>query len=123
MEMVIWAMTTAKRIFESKMLSEKYGALGKVAGRYIKAGYSIRGVDLEERSFIAARRGEKLLVKVIWNVNKIDDSMLDELKNKAKTLNAKPLLIVYGAKPRVSAIRSIIDSIKAREISFRRIKP
>ncbi|MCE4599308.1 MAG: hypothetical protein F7C81_03825 [Desulfurococcales archaeon] len=116
-------MTTAKRIFESKMLSEKYGVLGKVAGRYIKAGYSIRGVDLEERSFIAARRGEKLLVKVIWNVNKIDDSMLDELKNKAKTLNAKPLLIVYGAKPRVSAIRSIIDSIKAREISFRRIKP
>ncbi|MEB3780435.1 MAG: hypothetical protein GSR85_09465 [Desulfurococcales archaeon] len=116
-------MTTAKRIFESKMLSEKYGALGKVAGRYIKAGYSIRDVDLEERSFIAVRRGEKLLVKVVWNVNKIDDSMLDELKNKAETLNAKPLLIVYGGKPRVSVIRSIIDSIKARGISFRRIKP
>jgi len=115
-------MTTARRIFKSRMLYERYGVLGRIAGGYIKAGYDVRDINPEEGVFIAVRRGERLLVKAVWSIDTINDSILDELRDRADKFNAKPVLVVYGRKPRVSSVRGLIESIKARGISYRRVR-
>jgi hypothetical protein len=98
-------MTLAEIVFTSKKLAEKYGVEGKVAAKYVEAGYSVRmrfptshGVV----SFVAKKESTLLAVDVIEGSRVIGVDTVRSIAEKAKSINAKPVLILYGSGPKLS---------------------
>lgn len=116
-------MVTAKARFISKLLRRKYGVIGIVASRYVSAGY---GVKFNIRSgeilfdIIALKGNEKLALKVFsWNiVLKTED--INRIINAAKSIGAKPVVILYGKGPKLSD--ELISKLDELEIGIRRIR-
>ncbi len=85
-------MSGWRRTYLANTLVRKYGILGKVASRYVLAGFSVRVF----KDYILARgRGESRVVCVITNVKELSDK-LPRVKELAKKLLSKPTLVVYG---------------------------
>ena len=116
-------MTTAREAFEAKKLAQKYGVVGKVAGRYVTAGYKVDVVTTSEEApyhFTAARRGEKLAVLVYSKTGKIPLKVVEGLAGKAKEEGLKPVLALYGAGPQVS--EELLGKARELGVSIRRVR-
>lgn len=92
-------MTTASRAFIAKLLEKKYGVLGIVASRYVKAGYSVE-INHPTRygpiPIVARKGGSMLAIEVLHNSS---DATLDRIKllrEKAALIKAKPVLVIYS---------------------------
>ena len=117
-------LSLSKIVFMKKRLKEKFGVVGVVAGRYVEAGYSVRiGFDTAagKVDIIAKKGGQTLVIDVVEGKTVVDVAKIEEIVRKAKSINGKPVLILYGSGPRIS------DNAreKARELSveLRRIRP
>ncbi|MCE4600080.1 MAG: hypothetical protein F7C38_00740 [Desulfurococcales archaeon] len=116
-------MTTAREAFEAKKLAQKYGVVGKVAGRYREAGYRVDVVTVDEAApynFTAVKKGDKLAVKVYYKSGPVPVDIVEGLAGKAKEEGYKPILVLYGAGPKLS------DQVRARAgelgVSIRRVR-
>jgi len=117
-------MTLAEIVFQRKKLEEKYGVEGKVAGLYVEAGYDVRmgfNTGKGRLSFVAKKGGQLLAVDVVVASKTVGRDAVEAIAEKAKTINAKPVLVLYGAGPKLS------DEAKAaaRElgVEIRRVRP
>jgi len=76
-----------------------HGILGKVAGRYIAAGYSVElnhPTRFGAINIIARKEGEILAIDVITEKSKLNVDSAKALVEKAKLIKAKPILFAYG---------------------------
>ena len=117
-------MTFAEIVFQKKKLEEKYGVEGKVAGFYVEAGYDVRmgfNTSKGRLSFIAKKGGQLLAVDVVAASKVLGRDAVEAIAEKAKAIKAKPVLVLYGAGPKLS------DEAKtaARElgVEIRRVRP
>ena len=98
-------MSLARIVFTSRKLAEKYGVEGKVAGKYVEAGYSVR-MRFETAagtvSFVAKKESTILAVDVIDGTITVTAEHVKKLAEKAKSINAKPVLVLYGSGPRLT---------------------
>ena len=93
-------MTLAEIVFQQKKLEQKYGVEGKVAGRYVEAGFHVRmNVNTKHGrvSFVAIKGGEKLAVDVVSGKKVVGREELEAIKRKAESLGARPVLVLYGS--------------------------
>ncbi|ABM81038.1 hypothetical protein [Hyperthermus butylicus] len=116
-------MTLAEIVFTKKKLAEKYGVEGKVAGRYVEAGYSVKMKFPTPKgtvSFVAKKESTILAVDVIYGSVNVGRSMVETIAEKARSINAKPILVLYGSGP------VLLDDAKtaARElgVEIRRVR-
>ena len=116
-------MTTAREAFEAKKLAQKYGVVGKVAGRYVTAGYRVDVVTTSEEApyhFTAVRKGEKLAVLVYYKSGKVPAEVVEGLAGKAKEEGFRPVLALYGAGPKIS--EEVLGKARELGVSVRRVR-
>ncbi|NOZ31102.1 MAG: hypothetical protein GXO68_04040 [Crenarchaeota archaeon] len=116
-------MTTAREAFEAKKLAQKYGVVGKVAGRYREAGYKVDVVTTDEEAgynFTAYKKGEKLAVKVFHKSGQVPVEVVEKLASEAKEQEYKPILVLYGAGPKLS--ESVLSRAGELGVSIRRVR-
>ncbi len=113
-------MTTAREEFEARKLEAKYGVPGKVAALYRRAGYQVKMEDAEGVDFLAWRRGEKLAVKVYSASGQVPMSVVDALIEEAGKHSAKPVIVLYGAGPRLTG--EVREAAKQKGASVRRVR-
>lgn len=116
-------MATAREIYEAKLLANRYGPVGKVAGNYRTAGFQVKVLSAEEEAplnFLAWKKGERYAVKVVVRSGPIDPSILEKLKEEAEKNSARPVLVAYGRGPKVT--RQLIEAAKSAGVSLRRFR-
>ncbi len=116
-------MTTAREAFEAKKLAQKYGVIGKVAGRYVTAGYSVDVVTTDSTApyhFTAVKKGEKLAVRVYEKSGRVPTSVVLELAEKAKSDGYKPILVLYGSGPKVTD--EVVTVARDNNVVIRRVR-
>ena len=97
-------MTLAEIVFQRRKLEQKYGVEGKVAGRYVEAGFHVKMHVTTKHgavSFVAIKGREKLAVDVVSSKRALSKADLESLRRKAESLSAKPVLVLYGAGPKL----------------------
>jgi hypothetical protein len=92
-------VVTARQKHLIRKYERTHRILGKVAGRYIAAGYS---VELNHSTRvgaigIVARKGRQILaIDVITEKSKLNIDFAKVLVEKAKLIKARPILFAYG---------------------------
>ncbi|MEB3816422.1 MAG: hypothetical protein LRS46_00555 [Desulfurococcales archaeon] len=117
-------MVTAKEAFEARKLAAKYGVPGKVAALYRMAGYIIDVISTDEDApihFKASKRRESLAVKVYWRSGRVSPELVEGVAGRAKELNSKPVLVLYGSGPRIT--QDALNRAKELGVSIRRVRP
>ena len=90
-------MVTPRQVYLASRLVEKYGVIGRVASRYVTAGYSVRVFHPTRYGplhVIAVKHGNTLAIDVV--TGSINIEIVKNLLEKSKLLRAKPILVVYG---------------------------
>ena len=98
-------MVTAKARFLIRKFEEKYGIIGKVAGRYVAAGLSVEFMHPTRYGpiQIVVRGGGKVFaVEVIENPAKLSLDSIKVFIEKAKLIKAKPILVLYSSNAKLS---------------------
>ena len=116
-------MVTAEQAFEAKKLASRYGVPGKVAARYRMAGYEVEMLSNDPKAplhFRAWKRRESLAVRVYWSSGKVPANVVEELASNAEG-KGRPVLVLYGAGPRVS--EELLSKAKELGVSVRRVRP
>jgi len=85
---------TWRQIYKANVLKEKYGAVGKVAARYVLAGFNVR---VESNLVYIKGSGTNAVLGVVSNEGEFNTVMneLDRIKDKLKV---KTILVLYGNK-------------------------
>lgn len=116
-------MVSSKIKHLQKIYEEKYGVMGKVASRYLNAGYSVTFNHPTRYGLIPVvvyGKGLRIAIEVIEKSGYIDINIVKNLIEKAKLLKAKPMLILCSDGPRLSdEIRKLC---KDNGVKIRRIK-
>lgn len=105
-------MTTARRMFIINKLLKKKNIVGKVAARYVAAGFSVtvnpplKGVD-----FTATKHSVRYAGIILWQKKKYGEEVVVKAKEIAEKYKVKPIVILYGSGPVVD--KEVI--LKARE--------
>ncbi len=81
-----------RRIYRANVLREKYGAVGKVAARYVLAGFSVR---VEDNLIYVKGNGMNAVLGVVSNEKGLN-SMINELSRIKERLGTKAILVLYG---------------------------
>ncbi len=98
-------MSLAEIRFIQKRLEEKYAEVGKIAGKYVEAGYTVSVKQTKTRRGvidIVARKGETYAIDVYKKTGPVPVSIIEEIAEKAKAINAKPVLALWGRGPKVT---------------------
>lgn len=102
-------------IYQSNRLVEKYGVLGKVASRYVLAGYSVR---IQGNIILASRGSNNLVIAVATNDKEVKD-LVSKVLSESKKLNRKPLIVLYG---RNKWRNDTVSLIREHGISYRMVR-
>lgn len=97
-------MATAKTRYLQKIYEEKHGCIGKVASRYLEAGYSIELMHSTRYGcvHILARKSNMVLaIDVVDKQGTVTIDMVKLLLDKSKLLRARPILILYSDGPKI----------------------
>lgn len=109
-------MATPRQIHLARLLEEKYGIVGKVAGRYVTAGLHVTMMHPTRYGpvhFVVQGNGLKLAVEVVHEGDALRAAEL--LKKKAELLKAKPVLVLYG-EVRADARKIAEMGVKVRRV-------
>jgi RecB family endonuclease NucS len=94
-------MVTARARYLIERLEQKFGVIGKVAGRYIAAGLSVELMHPTRYGpiHIIARgdKGKILAIEVVEEANKVTVDQVKTFLEKAKLIKAKPILAIYSS--------------------------
>ncbi len=117
-------MSLARIVFLQKKLREKYGVEGYVAGLYLEAGYSVEvGFATGEGRVAvkAVKGGEVLAVDVLTEKKVYGVEAVEAIARKAKSIGAKPVLVLYGSGPRLS--KEALEKARELGVRVRRVRP
>ena len=92
-------MTLAQIRYLQKRWAREYREIGKVAGRYLEAGYHVRLMHPTRygpAQILVQGKGHKFVVEVFKGPGNVAKSIVDVLAKKAELLKAKPILVLYG---------------------------
>ncbi len=106
---------TWRLIYQSNRLIEKYGVLGKVAARYLLAGYSVR---IQDNFVIASKEGSNLIIGVAIN-DKDTKELIDRIATTSKKLNRIPVVVLYG---RNRWKDETINMLRERGITYKSVR-
>jgi len=109
-------MATSRQINLARTLEEKYGVIGKVAGRYVTAGLHVTMMHPTRYGpvhFVVQGNGLKLAVDMVTGGDATAAAEL--LKKKAELLKAKPVLVLYG-DAKADAAKLAEMGVKVRRI-------
>ncbi len=98
-------MSLAEIRFLQKRLEEKYAEIGKVAGKYIEAGYTVNVKKIKTPKGvidIVAKKSETYAIDVYKKTGPVPVSIVEEITEKARTINAKPVLVLWGKGPKIT---------------------
>jgi len=116
-------MSLARIVFEQKKLAQRYGVVGRIAGRYLEAGYSV-AVGLETPAgrvgFLAQKAGERIAVDVYTGSVRITKEQVVAIADKAAALKAKPVLALHGRGVKVTP--EALEEAKKRGVAIKRFK-
>jgi len=90
-------MVTARETYIASKLVERYGVIGRVASRYVTAGYSVRVLHPTRYGpvhVVAKKHGVTLAIDVTTGIPSVEAAK--SLLEKAKLLRARPILVIYG---------------------------
>ncbi len=100
------ALSLAEIRFIQKKLKEKYGNIGVVAGKYVEAGYSVNVKRIKTSKgvidIVAVKGGEKLAIDVYDKTGIVSPDIIEQVYEKAKQVNAKPVLAIWGRGAKIS---------------------
>lgn len=114
-------MTGARQIFVMKKLVKNYRHVGRVAARYVAAGYSVtvnpplKGVD-----FTATKHGIRFAGIILAEKKTYGVEEIEKAKEIAEKYKVKPIIILYGAGPRLAT--EALEKAKEYGIIVRRIR-
>lgn len=93
-------MSLAEIRFLQRKLKEKYGEVGVVAGKYLEAGFSVNVRTIKTPKgvidIVAIKGREKLAIDVYIKSGKLPLNIVEEVYEKAKHIDAKPVLALWG---------------------------
>ncbi len=116
-------MRLAKVEFLKKKLAKRYGIIGRVAGRYVEAGYSVE-ISHNTKSgvidVVARKGGSILAITVIHGSVKVSPSHVEGAARRAKHLGAKPVLVLYGRGPKVT--QEAVDKAAELGVELKRVR-
>lgn len=118
---VVRDMTGARQIFVMRKLITNYGYVGKVAAKYVAAGYSVtvnpplKGVD-----FTASKHGIRFAGIIFAEKKTYGVEEIEKVKEIAEKYKVKPLIILYGAGPRITS--EALEKAKKYGIIIKRIR-
>jgi hypothetical protein len=99
-------MVTAKARFLIRKFEEKYGIIGKVAGRYVAAGLSVEFMHPTRygpiQIVVRGGGGKVFAVEVTENPAKLSLDSIKVFIEKAKLIKAKPILVLYSSNAKLS---------------------
>ena len=101
-----------RAIYIANTLIKKYGVVGKVASRYVLAGFSVR---VNGKYIYAKKEGNNLVIGVAINEAEAN-SIINELLDKARKLRSTPILAIFG---RESISREFIDRLTKEGVKVR----
>ncbi|MEM1896997.1 MAG: hypothetical protein QXG46_05400 [Ignisphaera sp.] len=116
-------MTSAKIRYIQNIYEKKYGRLGKIASRYIGAGYSVEfnhPTRYGSVSLLVRGKGSVMAIEVVDSNEKVDAEKVKVFIEKAKLLKAKPVLILYSASPKLND--DVMKLCRDNGVKIRRIK-
>jgi hypothetical protein len=101
--------------YVANTLESKYGILGKVAARYVRAGFSVKVGNV----FITARKGSSgYLIAVAVNPKEAR-TKFERLKEAATKSGLTPVLVLYG-KGRFT--RELVEELRSEGITIKRLR-
>ncbi|MEM3926817.1 MAG: hypothetical protein QXU13_04465 [Desulfurococcaceae archaeon] len=116
-------MTTPRLAYLAKILEDRYGVIGKVASRYVKAGYSVElnhptrhgAIEILARG----NKGEVLAIEVVDSKKDLSISSVEKFLEKSKLIRAKPILVIYGG---VELPEDVYKFCKEKGVRIRRFR-
>jgi len=90
-------MVTPRQAYLASKLVEKYGVIGRVASRYLTAGYSVRILHPTRYGpvhVVALKHGTTLAIDIA--TGSVSVEIAKNILEKSKLLRAKPILVIYG---------------------------
>lgn len=112
-----WIAQSIKRVVRDG------GIVGKVAALYIAAGYNVKlnyETPVGKLGFLARKSGEAIAVDVYSSVRDVNENSLRNLVEKAKHVNAKPILVIYGS---LRIPRELAELARKFNVKLKRVKP
>ncbi|MDK6029163.1 hypothetical protein QPL79_07285 [Ignisphaera sp. 4213-co] len=97
-------MTTANQIYLMKKLEERYGSVGKVAGRYLAAGLSVEFMHPTRYGpihIVVRGNNSVFAIDVFDKPGKLSIDDVKTLIEKARLIKAKPILFLYSSAAKV----------------------
>ena len=91
-------MATARQKYISRVLARKYGLVGRVAGRYVEAGYSVELFHPTRLGplHILAHKGNGIIAIEVFNKGLVTLDAVKSLHEKSKLVKARPVVLLYG---------------------------
>ncbi len=108
-------MSNWRTIYIANTLIRKYGVVGKVASRYVLAGFSVR---VNGKYVYAKKEGSNLVIGVATNEAEAK-SLINELVSIAKKLNSTPVLAIFG---RADISKEFIDEITKEGVKVKFVR-
>ena len=106
---------TWRLVYQSNRLIKKYGVLGKVASRYLLAGYSVR---VQSDYILASKQGSNLVIGVAINDKDVGE-LIDKIAAASKKFNRVPVIVLYG---RNKWKDETINMIREHGITYRLVR-
>ncbi len=110
--------------FSQKRLIARYGPIGVVAARYLEAGLSVR-VNHPTRygpiHVLAWGHGQRRAVEVYNSSRPPSREVVENIAAKARLVNAKPVLVLYGSTPR--PVGDALEAANSLGVALKRIRP
>ena len=116
-------MSLARIRFLQRKLEEKYGPKGYIAGLYVEAGFDVT-VDFPVAGstvdILAKKGGTLYAIDVLMDKRVYGPEVVERIVEKAKKLNATPVLVLYGAGPSLS--KEAMEKAREAGVRVRRVR-
>ncbi|NPA97659.1 MAG: hypothetical protein GXO32_08685 [Crenarchaeota archaeon] len=106
-----------------KVLRQKYGIMGEVAAKYLESGARVRighPTRHGEVHILVYKDGARYAIEVFSEPRTVPREVVENLLRKAKLLNAKPILVLYGDGPKLS--EDVYQFCRDQGVKIRRMK-
>ena len=112
-------MTTGRLLFKSRVLETRYGLKGKVASRYLKAGYQVSILKNHPMDILVTGNNHRFIIKIVTKRTELTDNLIKSVQEYARKMNAKGIIAIYGC---LRVEKSFIEQAVSSGIELKRIR-
>ncbi len=104
-----------------RKLTKRFGIKGRVAARYVAAGYSVTvNPPLEGVDFTASKHGVRYAGIIFWEKKSIGPEIIEKAHAIGEKYRVKPVIVLYGSGPKITA--EALDKARELGVLVRRIR-